>query len=166
MPYRYSKRRQRSAASSRSDGLAKPSVTLPLMKLRWLPVIAVVVAAASSTIAVRYIQRQNRATANLAATLSNYEQSLWPGMSRKDAKDYLRTRGVTFLEQCCNGVPGKAFSVLIPVGQEGAHWYCETVPDYVSLEFVATEPHEPGAEPSNSDVLGEIHLTRGGCILL
>jgi hypothetical protein len=134
------------------------------MKRWWLPVIAVVVAAASSTIAVRYVQRQN--SANLAAALSNYEQSLRPGMSRKDVEDYLRTRGITFLEQCCNGVPGSAFSVLIPVGKEGAHWYCETVPDYVSLEFVATEPHEPGAGPSNSDVLREVHLTRGGCVFL
>jgi hypothetical protein len=136
------------------------------MERWWLPVIAVVVAAASSTIAVRYVQRQNRATDNLAAWLSSYEQSLWPGMSRKDVKDYLRTKGITFLEQCCNGVPGSAFSALIPVGEEGAHWYCETVPDYVSLEFVATVPHEPGAGPSNSDVLREVHLTRGGCILL
>ena len=132
------------------------------MKRWWLPVLAVVVAAASSTIAVGYVQRQNRATANLAEALSNYEQSLRPGMSRKDVKDYLRTRGITFLEQCCNGVPRSAFSVLIPVGEEGAHWYCETVPDYVSLEFVATEPEERGAGRSNSDVLREVHLTRGG----
>jgi hypothetical protein len=136
------------------------------MKRWWLPVIALVVAAASSTIAVRYIQRQNRATASRAAALSNYEQRLRPGMSRKDVKDYLRTKGITFLEQCCNGVPGSAFSVLIPVGEEGTHWYCETVPDYVSLEFVATERHEPGAGPSNSDVLREVNLTRGGCIFL
>ena len=86
-------------------------------------------------------------------------------MSRKDVKDYLRTRGITFLEECCNGVPGSAFSVLIPVGEEGAHWYCETVPDRVALEFVATEPHEPGVGPSNSDALREVHLTRGGCVL-
>jgi len=36
------------------------------------------------------------------------------------------------------------------------------VPDYVSLEFVATEPEERGAGRSNSDVLREVHLTRGG----
>ena len=133
------------------------------MKRRWLLIIVVMVAAASSIIAVRYVHQEKQATANLRAALYQYEQSFKPGMSRKEIKDDLRTKGIAFLEQCCNGVPNSPFSILAPVG-ERTSWFCVPMPDYVRIEFAAVGPHKAG-EPSNSDVLREVHSTPGGCTL-
>ena len=126
-------------------------------------VMLVVVAAVFSAIAARYVYKQRRAAANtvaIEAALRVYSEES-TGLTRKQVQDYLRSRGANFFERCCFE-PRGAFSVLVKVGQEEAPWYCSDWPDYVAFEFNATEPYDPLAKPSSSDVLKMAHLVSNG----
>lgn len=135
------------------------------MKRWWLwLIVAIIIAAASSAIAIRQVNKTKRTTANAAAihvALIHYEQDLKPGLNRKKVKDYLRADGVGFDERCCN-VPGGAFSILVRVGEEEVPWFCSSWPDYMSFEFTRTEAPGSPYQPLNSDVLKEVHLTSNG----
>jgi hypothetical protein len=138
-------------------------VILHVMNRRWLW-LAVLIVALSSASAVRYVYKKRRAAANAAAvqaTLLKYSQDLKPGMTRKEAKDYLRTQGIGFIERCCDE-PRGPFSVLVQVGEEDPHWYCSAWPDYVAFEFATTEALNLRSGPSNSDVLKKVHLVSNG----
>ena len=129
-----------------------------VMKRRWLW-LTVVFLALSSALAVRHVYKKRRAAANTAsvqALLLKYSQGLKPGVTRKEVKDYFRTRGIGFSERCCDE-PRGPFSVLVQVGEEDSPWYCSAWLDYVAFEFATTEAYNPRSKPSNADVLTKVH---------
>jgi hypothetical protein len=133
------------------------------MKRWWLWLIVAVIAAASSALAIRQVNRR-RITANAAAihiALIHYQQDLKPGLNRKEVRDYLRMHGIGFGERCCNA-PNGAFPIVVRVGEEEVPWFCSSWPDYVSFEFMPTEAQGAPSRPLNSDVLKEVHLTSNG----
>lgn len=130
---------------------------------RWRWFWLAVITALSSAIAVRYVYKKRRATANTAtvqAALLTYN-NLKPGATRKEVKDYLRTHGAGFRERCCYE-PGGPYSVLVQVGEEDSPWFCSAWPDYVAFEFSTTEAYDPLSNPSDSDLLKKVQLTSNG----
>ena len=110
------------------------------MKRWWLWLIVAIIAAASSALAIRQVNRKRRITANAAAihiALIHYEQDLKPGLNRKEVKDYLRVHGIGFGERCYS-VRNGAFSIVVRVGEEEVPWFCSSWPDYMSFEFIPT----------------------------
>ena len=134
------------------------------MKRWWLWLIVAIIAAASSALAIRQVNKKKRITANadaIHAALIHYEQDLKSGLNRKEVKDYLRVHCIGFGERCCN-VPNGAYSIVVRVGEEEVPWYCSSWPDYVSFEFIPTETQASPFQPVDSDVLNEVHLTSNG----
>jgi hypothetical protein len=107
---------------------------------------------------------RSRAVGNRAATeaaLRRFSEAVPLGSTRRQVKEALARRGVSFSQRCCFE-PNGPFSVIVRVGQEDKPWYCSEWPVYVAFEFSSVEAPRRATDILESDVLKLVHLTSNG----
>ena len=135
-------------------------------KLLWSTTAFLIMVCSLAAVSVHLSRRatQRRAAANrvvIEEALHRFSEMVPLGATRRQVKEILRTRGVSFWERCCFE-PNGPFSILVRVGQEDKPWYCSEWPDYVAFEFSAVEAPHRAVEILESDVLKLVHLTSNG----
>ncbi len=126
-----------------------------------LVVIAVVGYAVHHLFAKRAQQRvQQRREAAYQAAIRSYSEVLKPGMTRKEVEAYLKEQGTPFKQPCCMD-PGRAYFLLVKIGEEEHPWYCSNLNVYARFQF---NPYEQPASklPGERDTLMGIQIFRVG----
>ena len=77
-------------------------------------------------------------------TLTAYQHSLKPGMTRKDIEGYLKANGKRFSQSCCVDIKEfrkRSWDDLVKIGSEDAPWFCSEGAVYVGFQFADSPLH-------------------------
>jgi hypothetical protein len=77
---------------------------------------------------------QKKREAAYQTTLQSYTDVLKPGITRKYAEDYLRSKGATLQQLCCID-ERSAFADLLKIGKEKHPWYCSEHNIYIAFHL-------------------------------
>jgi hypothetical protein len=132
---------------------------------RIIAVIAVVLALAASVWSVISAKQKAKREARYQVLFDEYSNALKPGLTRKEAEAYLKSRNIRFTQMCCVGQSRNAWADLVKIGEESAPWYCSEYYVNIAFEFRSTEPHRLW-ESRDNDVLESARIFRqfGGCL--
>jgi hypothetical protein len=143
---------------------------------RWpLKMIFVILTLFIAGIGTRFAIKKRAAQKRGAAyqsTLSEYQRALTPGMTRREAEDYLRAKNANFTQMCCveqNDLAKRhTWDDLVKIGEEEHPWFCSEHYVYVAFQFRDHVEIENGhsMKDDDSDVLRTVSIFHqlGGCL--
>jgi hypothetical protein len=81
-------------------------------------------------------QAQAKRETTYQAALRSYQQTLKPGMNRKEVEEYLRLKNISFRQMCCvEDHSKKSWDDLTKIGEEKAPWFCGDNNVYIAFQF-------------------------------
>ena len=122
-------------------------------------------------LAIKKREAQKKEAAYQSA-LSEYQRALRPGITRKEAEDYLRAKNANFTQMCCvepNDLAKRhTWDDLVKIGEEEHPWFCSEHYVYVAFQFADHVQIENGysMKDDDSDVLKTVSIFHqlGGCL--
>jgi hypothetical protein len=134
-------------------------------------VLALLIVGTGTRFAIKKRAVQKREAAYQFA-VSEYQRALRPGMTRKEAEDYLGAKNVTFTQMCCvepNDLAKRhTWDDLVKIGEEEHPWFCTEHYVYVAFQFADHVQIENGYSMTDddSDILKAVSIFHqlGGCL--
>ncbi len=138
---------------------------------RWRIIFVLVAIAVLAYAVDRLIETraQQKREIGYQAALRSYATVLTPGMTRKQAEEYLRRNGKPFQQMCCinSHKDSGTWDDLVKIGQEEPPWFCSELNVYIGLQFISATPKVDFENRSaESDTLAKVEIFRWleGCL--
>jgi hypothetical protein len=146
------------------------------IKGRWpLKMIFVVFALFTVGMGTRFAVKRRTAQKREAAyqlALSEYQQVLKPGMTRKEVETYLHSKNINFNHTCCiessETAKRHSWDDLVAIGQEDHPWFCSEHKVYIAFQFIDYKQENTGYSMEDDDLDSlrsiSIHHSLEGCL--